>query len=410
MFRLHAHTLRFAALPSQGFAVEVISAKLYPTPSQCRDLLRFLSVARWVYNRSLDQRIKAYRRRGESITLYQQQAMLTDWRAKMDRVRLVPARIERDALRRVDRGMKAFFRRVKAGEKPGFPRFKGSDRWRSFEVLQPGTYLRDGNRVHIPGIGPMKYRGMQQFDGKIKGIRVVRKASGWYVQLIVDTGPAPEKRPVTRRIGIDVGLTTFATLSNGEKIENPRWYRKAQKRLRFLQRRVSRRKKGSNRRRRAVQRVARFHERIADTRRDWTHKLTRRLVDEFDLIAVENLNVKGLARTRLAKSIIDAAWTEFAWQLDYKAENAGVQFMRVDPRNTTQDCSECGRRVPKTLRDREHVCTCGYRDCRDVNAAKNILRRASAEFTRGESVVVRAATCGRRASLSRELIFGEPTI
>lgn len=391
--------------------MKTVSAKLYPTPSQERELLRFLHAGRWVYNRGLEHRIKAYRRRGESPTLYQQHALLTAWRGRMEWLRSVPAHIERDALGRVDRGMKAFFRRVKAGQTPGFPRFKGRDRWRSFEVMQPGKYLRDGNRAHVPGIGPVTYRGMDAFVGAIKGIRIIRKERGWYVQLIVDDGGHPPARPVARRIGIDVGLASLATLSDGTKIENPRWYRGAQKRLRFLQRIVSRRRKGSARRRRAAARLAIFHERLADTRRDWIHKLTRQLVNEYDLIAVENLNVQGMVRSRFGKSILDAAWSEFAWQLSYKAANAGATFLQVDPRNTSQECSECGRIVPKSLSERVHSCSCGLVLDRDVNAARNILARATGELTRGECTSAGDGELpSRRDTLSREVLGGAPLV
>lgn len=351
-------------------------------------MLRFLNVGRWVYNRALDHRIKAYRRRGESVQYGQQQKMITGWRDRMEWIRLVPVEIERDALRRVDRGMKAFFRRVKAGDKQkGFPRFKARDRWRSFEVLQTGMSCTNQPRDRLTTRMP--------FTAPTNGC-IPR----------VDTGTAPEKRPVTRSIGIDVGLTHFATLSDGTKVENPRWYRSAQHRLRFLQRIVSRRRKGSNRRRRAVQRVAVFHERIADTRKDWIHQLTRRLVNEFDLIAIEKLNVKGLARTRLAKSILDAAWSQFATNLSLKAENAGVTVVAVDPRNTSQECSKCGRAVPKLLSDRVHSCGCGYVADRDENAARNILLRVPEEITRGEctSAGPVARSAGRRGTLNREAI------
>lgn len=364
--------------------MKTVSAKLYPTASQEHSLARFLDVGRWVFNKALEHRIKAYNRRGESVQYMQQQAMLTRWRGHMDWLRVVPVRVERDALRRVDRGMQAFFRRVKSGQKPGFPRFKSRLRWRSFEVLQPGKYLRDGNRVYVPGIGPVKYRGMMGFVGSIQGLRVVRKERGWYVQLIVDSGKPPAAKPIERRIGIDVGLTHFATFSTGEKIENPRWYRDGQRRLRFLQRIGSRRKKGSNRRRKAYSRVARFHERIAETRKDWIHKLTRRLVNEYDLIAVEKLNIQGMVRSRFAKSISDAAWGRFVNTLTYKAVNAGATVVAVDPRGTSQECSKCGQTVPKLLSDRVHSCTCGYVADRDENAALNILRRATPEVTRGE--------------------------
>jgi putative transposase len=391
--------------------MKTVKAKLYPTPLQERAMLRFLDAGRWVYNRALEQRIKAYRRRGESVQYAKQQALLTKWRSRMEWLRLAPLGIERDALRRVDRGMQAFFRRVKAGQTPGFPRFKGRDRWRSFEVLQPGKYLRSENRVHITGIGQVKYRGMNGFVGDIKGLRVVRKERGWYVQLIIDDGAPPSARPVERRIGIDVGLSSFATLSNGEKIDNPQWYRQSQCRLRFLQRIASRRKKGSQRRRKAYARVARFHERIADTRRDWIHKLTRQLVNEHDLLAVENLNIKGLSRSRLAKSILDAAWGQFLNVLTYKAENAGAKVVRVAPRNTSQECSGCGATVPKTLSDRVHACSCGLTLDRDVNAARNILRRATAEVTRGESTLTGPAdSAGRRGSRNREVLRVAPLV
>jgi len=394
--------------------MKTISAKLYPNASQERTLYRFLRVGRWVYNQALEQRIKAYNRRSESITYNDQQALLTGWRDRMEWLRLVPAQIERDALRRVDRGMKAFFRRVKAKETPGFPRFKSCDRWRSFEVLQPGKYLRDGSKVHVPGVGPMRYRGMQPFEGAIKGVRVIRKPSGWYVQLIVDTGPPPDERDIQTAIGIDVGLTHFCTLSDGTKVENPRWYRASQHRLRFLQRRVSRRLKGSNRRRRAVQQVQLHHERVGNKRRDWTHKLSRHLINEFDMIAVENLNVKGLARTRLAKSIYDAAWTQFFGQIRSKAENAGCLFVEVDPRNTSQECSACGRVVPKTLSDRVHRCGCGYVADRDENAAKNVLARAIPqvlrESTRGECTSAGGASASRRGTLNREHALEESSV
>lgn len=380
-----------------------ISAKLYPTPSQQRSLTRFLHVGRWIYNKALEHRIKAYKRRGESITYNTQQSLLTAWRSRMEWLRAVPVMLERDSLRRVDLGMKAFFRRIKAGKTPGFPRFKGQARWHSFEILQPQKYVRGGDRVYVPGVGLVKYRGLMGFIGKIKGIRVVRKERGWYVNLIIDNGQPPASRPVDRRIGIDLGLTHFATLSDGKRIDNPRWYRAGQRRLCFLQRIASRRKKGSNRRREAYARVARFHEQLADTRRDWIHKEARKLVDNFDLIAVERLNIKGMVRSRLAKSISDAAWGQFVTTLTYKAVNAGATVVAVDPRGTSQECSECGQTVPKVLSDRVHSCPCGYVADRDENAARNILRRVPAEVTRGECTAAGDGQPSRRGTLNREL-------
>jgi len=375
--------------------MKTVSARLYPTWKQEQTLCRFLRVSCWVYNQALEHRIKSYKRRGESVSLYSQQALLTHWRGRMDWLKCVPVEVERDALRRIDWGMRAFFRRVKNGQKPGFPRFRSHRRYRSFEVLSLGKYLRDGNRVYVSGIGLMKYRGMQEFEGRIKGIRVLQKARGWFVQLIVDDGlPSKERRKCDRCVGIDLGLTSFATLSNGEKIENPRWYQSSQRYLRKLSRRASRTKKGSNRRRKAYEKVARFHERIADIRRDWIHKITRRLIDEYDLIAVEDLDIEGMSRSRLSKSISDVAWGQFLRILEYKAASAGVTVVRVDPRGTSQECSECGRIVPKELSDRVHSCSCGYTACRDVNAARNILNRVPR--VTGESTPVESTLIGAK--------------
>lgn len=381
--------------------MKTVVAKLYFTQRQEAQAVRFLDVGRWVYNRSLEHRIKAYKRRGESIYYKKQQLLLTRWRSRMDFLRSVPAQIERDALRRVERGFKAFFRRLKSGDKPGFPRFKCRDRWHSFEVLQPGKYIQDGNRVFIPGIGPVRYRGMKGFSGVVRGVRVVRKARGWYCQLIVNNGDAPQKRPIALCVGIDLGLSSLATLSTGESLGNPRWNRQQESKIARCRRIVSRRSKGSHRQLVARKRLARMHQRISDSRHDWIHKEARKLVNRFDLIAVEDVNIKGLCRSRLAKSFSDASWGCFLSILLLKAESAGVTIVRVDPRNTTQECSECGFIVPKALGDRMHSCSCGYVACRDVNAARNILRRATVgSDARGESG-------GLHHSLNRERVFGK---
>jgi putative transposase len=223
-------------------------------------------------------------------------------------------------------------------------------------------------------------------DGTAKALRVIERAGKWYAQLVVDDGlEAPPKRPVNRAVGIDVGLTHFATMSDGSQIENPRYYRQAEKRLRRWQRVVSRRKKGSRRRWKAVQQVQRCHERVRNLRKNFLHHASKRLVNEYDLIAVENLNVKGLARTRLAKSVMDAGWSTFNHMLKYKAENAGASVVAVNPAHTTSDCSGCGNRQKKTLSEREHVCTCcGLVLDRDHNAALNILAAGRAVTARGE--------------------------
>jgi putative transposase len=356
--------------------IRTFSYKLYPNQAQVKALDRWLGVCCWLYNRTLEQRIKGYKRRKESIGYNAQQTLLTSWRQRMDWLRAVPCAFERDALRRVDGGFRAFFRRLKAGQKPGFPRFQSRHRYNSLECLATARYLK-GDRIRIPNMGTIRCRGRLLPEGTQRALRIILRASGWYAQIILDDGrQPPEKRPVESAVGIDLGLTAFATMSDGTKIENPRWGRKSAVRVRTLQRRVSRRIKGSQRRRRAVLALRRQHERVADQRRCFCHQHSTALVRKFDLIGVENLNVKGMARSRFAKSILDASWATFLGQLRIKAEYAGSRLAEVDPRGTSRECPACGAIVRKELSERTHSCGCGLTCDRDVASARVILARA----------------------------------
>jgi putative transposase len=324
-------------------------------------------------------RIKAYQRREEHVTLYGQQAMLTTWRGRMDWLKNAPCAFERDPLRRIERGFKAFFRRLKAGQKPGFPRFKSRHRYNSLEYAAVGQYWVDG-KIRVPNMGRIRCRGRLLPEGQQRMLRIIRRGSGWYAQVVLnDRKQPPTTGPVKSAIGIDVGLNHFAAMSDGAIIDNPRWGRKSANKLRALQRRVSRRYKGSKRRRKAVKALQRQHERVADQRRCFCHQHTTALVRKYDLVAYENLNIKGLARTRFAKSILDAAWGTFCKQLSVKAECAGRMAIVVDPRGTSQTCPDCGAVVRKTLSERTHSCSCGLVCDRDVAAARVILARAVAE-------------------------------
>jgi putative transposase len=212
-------------------------------------------------------------------------------------------------------------------------------------------------------------------DGKIKTLTVKREAGRWFAVFAVECEPQPLPFSANA-IGVDVGLASFATLSDGTAIENPRWHRKAQAKLRVAQRKVARRKKGSNRTRKAIQALQRIHAHVFSQRADFHHKLSRRLVDRFGLIAVEDLNLKGLAGGMLAKSVNDVGWSNFLKMLTYKAEDAGRLLVKVDPRGTSQTCI-CGAEVRKTLKDRIHLClSCGLSADRDHVSAQIILDRA----------------------------------
>ena len=367
--------------------ISTFEYKLYPNKSQVQALDRWLGVCCWIYNRALEMRIKAYRRRCEHLAFNNQSAVLTAWRSRMDWIRAVPVNFERDALRRIDQGFQGFFRRLKAGQKPGFPRFRSRHRYNSLEYAAMGRYLV-GDRIRVPGMGRIRCRGRLLPEGEQRMLRIIRRASGWYAQIVLDDGQQPPAtHPVESAVGIDVGLTHFAALSDGTTIENPRFGRKAANKLRALQRRVSRRQKCSERRRKAVVALVRQHERVADQRRNFCHQHTTALVRKYDLIAVENLNIKGLARTRFAKSILDAAWGTFLNQIFVKAASAGRTAVAVDPRGTSQTCPDCGAIAKKELSERTHSCDCGLICDRDVASARVILARAL-----GDTGAIRAGT------------------
>lgn len=357
--------------------IRSIEVKLYPTSEQARTLTAWMERCCWVYNQALEHRIKAWERRRESVGLYAQTHLLVKWRGGVFGLADVPSCFARDAIRRVDRGMQAFFRRCKTGDRPGFPRFRSKHRYNSLESLRPTNYI-DGVRIRIPKLGLIRFRGGDQDIPSIqKALRVIRRASGWFAQVLVDDGElAPTPKPTTTSIGIDVGLESFATLSDGEKIENPRWYRTSQRQLRSAHRRVSRRVKGSKNRRKDVVRLCRVHEKITARRKDFAHQLSRRLVNRFSLIGFEALNVSGMARSRLAKSILDAAWSMFLRFITYKAECAGKRAVAVNARGSSQECPDCGAVRAKSLAERVHRCSCGCVRDRDHAAAQVILARA----------------------------------
>lgn len=350
--------------------------KLYPNHEQVSTLKRWLGKCCWLYNQALEQRIKTYKRRGESVTFYDQCAWLTGLRDRIESVRLIPVQFARDALRRVDRGMKAFFRRVKAGQKPGFSRFKSSKRYNSLEYLTVGDYLGT-QLITVPKLGPIRARGpFESATGKQKALRVLRRASGWYAQIVVELlGPAPLPK-TGLACGLDLGLEAFVTLDSGEQIPNPRLLRKHERKLKARQRQLARCQQGSQRRVRAKRKVSLLHEQVARQRRGHAHRTARELVNKYDRIAVEALNVKGLAQMRLAKSVHDAGWGQFLSILIAKAESAGRIVVTVNPAGTSMTCPVCGAVKKKVLSERTHRCGCGCILPRDQAAAMIVRRRA----------------------------------
>ncbi|NEO67586.1 MAG: transposase, partial [Moorea sp. SIO4G2] len=256
------------------------------------------------------------------------------------------------------------------------------NRYRSFTFPSLSKTPIDGNILTLPKFGKVKmiYHRPIPEGVKIKTATITRKADGYYVTLSVQDDSVPDIIPIdsaSNPVGIDMGLKSFLVKSDGSEVPIPQYYRKAQKRLKKIQKAVSRSKKGSNNRKKAVSKLGKAHKKVADTRKDFHFKTAKGLLDDHDIIAHEKLNIKGLAKTRMAKSVLDAGWGQFLSILSNKAENAGLVTIAVNPRNTSQNCSNCGTKVLKRLKDRIHSCPkCGYTEDRDVNAAKNILKLA----------------------------------
>jgi len=347
--------------------------RLYPTARQRLAFQAQLSFACELYNAALEQRRDAWRRGRRSVSYVAQCRDLTDSRVHGLGPVGMSCHAMRDPLRRLDRAFGAFFRRVRAGEKPGYPRFRSR---RRYDTVTWDSWRLQQGRLGLPGIGFLKLRWHRPLpsDADLRTVTVRRHARHWYVGFALER-PKPQPLPTTgQSVGLDLGITTFAALSTGERLPGPRALNAAQRRLRLAQRRVSRRILGSHRRRRAILLVAALHENVRNLRRDHAFKLANDLVKRFDVIYVEALQLKGLARSRLARDVHDQGWGAFLTILSDKAAEAGRSVIALDPRNTSQRCSACGALVPKRLGERRHRCGCGYQADRDVNAARNLYR------------------------------------
>jgi putative transposase len=349
--------------------------KLKPTSAQERQLEEVLWRCRTLYNTALEERITAYRRCGVTLTAYEQQAELPELKAAFPEYATIHSQVLQDVLARLDKTYQAFFRRVKAGQTPGFPRFQGRNRYHSFTYKQfgHGAHLDNGFLV-LSKIGRVAMRWSRPLEGTPKTVTLSREADGWYAVISCADVPVQPLPLTGKETGIDVGLKVFLITADGLVVENPRLHRRGEKRLKKAQRRVSRRTKGSKRRGKAVGLLARAHQHVKRQRADFQHKTALALVRQYDTLYLEDLQVANMLRNHhLAKSITDAGWAQFRSILDSKAACAGKRVAAGPAQYTSQDCSGCGARVPKSLSVRTHVCpSCGLVMDRDENAARNI--------------------------------------
>jgi len=348
--------------------------RLYPTASQVTAMQHILEECRWLYNHLLEQRKTTWEERKESFSMYDQINLFPALKKERPSLATVHSQVLQNVAMRIDLAFKAFFRRVRAGERPGYPRFRGAGWYDSFTYPQ-GGYSVNSNSVTLSKIGTVKAVIHRPVEGKIKTCCIRHTSTGkWFVSLAceVEDQPLPES---TEAVGIDVGLSNFATLSTGESIPNPRFFRSDEKALAKAQRKLSKFEKGTPERRHRRKAVSHIHERIANRRKDFAHQNSRRIVNRFGIIAVEDLSINRMIKNHcLAKSIADVAWGQFAAFLSYKAESAGREYIAVNPAYTTQDCSWCGFRQLMPLSQREFHCpNCGLVLDRDLNASINIL-------------------------------------
>ena len=356
--------------------------RIYLTNGQRRMLEQQLEECRWASNETLAARKRAYEERGESLRLYDTQAMLPVWKLTRPALKLVHSQVLQNISVRVDRAFHAFFRRVKAGaKKVGFPRFKGFGRYDSITYPQYGNGVRlEGERLMLSKVGAVHVVLHRPVEGTPKTVTLTRSRTGkWFACFSCETEAEPLP-PTGEVVGVDVGLHNFATLSHGKPpIPNPRFYRRDEADLKRVQQRKDAAKNAQNWPENAKQKgiLARIHARIANRRSDFAHKESRKLVNAYQVIVFEDLAPMELGKSRgMRKSILDVAWTQFIQMTVAKAEEAGRRVILVNPRNTTKLCSTCGEIVPKALSVRVHACpVCGLVMDRDENAALNILQR-----------------------------------
>ena len=373
--------------------------KIKPTQEQVEKIARTLEMLRCQYNYLLAQRFDWHEQNRcpldrcplicqipelkEQPNYYSQKASLTQLKVDRPWYKEIHSQVLQEVPKKVEITFERWLKGDSNGKKSGRPRFKGVGQYKTFTYPQFKRHHFANNKITLSKIGEVKvivHRPIPVgFD--IKTVSVTKKADGYYVTLSLDDQTVPTIKPDFNSdniVGIDVGLIDFYVASDGSRINAPKHLRKAERKLKSAQRRISRRKKGSNRRKKAIKKLAIQHKKVADTRKDFHFKTARTLLDKYDVIAVEKLNIKGLVKTQLAKSINDAGWGQFMIILSNKAENAGLKVITVNPNGTSQECSNCGHKVKKRLSQRMHNCpVCHTSLCRDLNAAINIKARGT---------------------------------
>ncbi len=378
--------------------------RLCPTRKQAQTLQWIVDRCRELYNAALQERRDAYRMAGKSINYYNQANQLPEIKEVREEYREIHSQVQQDVLKRVEKTYKRFFERCKRGETPGFPRWKGRGVYNSFTYPQGGYSLTHDNRVSLSKIGSIKVKFHREMQGKVKTCTIKHEGEHWYVVFSCEVEVQPKLAYTDEAVGMDLGTYHFAALSTGDIIDNPRHYRKAEKKIQKLHQACARKKKGSHRRKKAYKKLSTAYRKVRNQRCDFLHKWSRILVDTYDTLVFEDLQTHNMSRRPkpkqgedgnylpngaaakggLNKSILDAGWGQFQQYCSYKAANAGREVLFVNPHKTSQVCSGCGAVRKKDLSERWHSCECGAELDRDHNAALNILVLGQKQFTGGK--------------------------
>jgi putative transposase len=393
------HGGRCCHTPCLGF--ELMSTRAYqgllrPTSRQECRLGELLEAQRQLYNAALEERRGAWRWERRSVTRFEQFGALTGWDHPLLEFGVIPAR---GTLLRLDRAFQAFFRRLRAGQRPGFPRFKSASRFAAVEYPDRACWRIEGNRLYLRGVGNVRFRTSRRgILGVPKTLAVRKEGRRWRFTVFCAHVPEQPLEPTGRSVGLDLGVTVLAATSDGELVANPRWVQRSLDRLANAQRLIAGRQHGSARRAQSVERVGALHRRVARQRRDAHHKLSRRLVASYDVIAHERLQISNMtrrpklrsggedafkraaAKTRLNREILSAGWGQLLRMIAYKAEEAGRTVIAVDPKHTSRTCHQCGHvDVANRVGTAFRCARCGHSAHADVNAARNILRAGLAQ-------------------------------
>jgi len=359
----------------------MLKFRLYPNKTQKQVLEQTLEDCRQVYNYLLSAQKGNYEETGKLISQYGQNLKLTQMKADNPDLSMVHSQVLQNISKRIRDSYHNFFVRKRLGLKAGSPRFKKYGRYKSITYPQSGFEVK-GKKLLLSKIGSVNIKLHRPIKGDIKTLTIKRMPSGKWFAIFSCKISFEAKEKLNDTVGIDLGLNHFAVLSDGQTIENPRCLRKSESKLAKVQRQFSRKKRKSRNREKARVKVTRQHEKIANQRNDFLHKISRKIVNSYSTIVVENLQIPNMMQNHhLAKSIADASWGRFIQMLSYKAEEAGGKVVEINPKDTTQICSRCGLKVPKTLSERIHLCPyCGLKMDRDVNASRNIRLKIPQEL------------------------------